>query len=221
MKCLMLRLCGPIQSWGTRSRFRERDTEREPTKSGIVGLFAAALGMDRSDSLEGVVDFEIGVRIDREGVVRREYQTALDVATAGGKTATEQIYRAYLSDADFTVVVRGRDDFVVDVHRALMHAKRPLYLGRKSYLPSEPMVRPDSVLPGDDIESTLVSIPLRGASTTGTCRLVLPDDGSSGELRQDEPVNFAIGSRSYRTRFVKTVFRPVEDFRMEETNVSQ
>ena len=44
MMTLLLRLAGPMQSWGTASKFRERDTGREPSKSGVVGLLAAALG---------------------------------------------------------------------------------------------------------------------------------------------------------------------------------
>ena len=34
MMSVLLRLEGPLQSWGTRSRFNHRDTEREPSKSG-------------------------------------------------------------------------------------------------------------------------------------------------------------------------------------------
>ena len=216
MKCLVLRLCGPMQSWGTRSRFRERDTEREPTKSGLVVLFAAALGMDRTDSLDDLVRFEMGVRVDKEGVVRREYQTALNVATAGGKKSTEQVYRTFLADADFTVVVRGEQDFIGRIYNAVLHSRRPLYLGRKSYLPSEPIVAVDSVFPDNDVDTALMNVPLRGEPNSGNYRLVLPGDGTSGESRQDEPVSFSIGSRSYRTRFVRTVFRAAEDFPQED-----
>ena len=44
MSVLLVRLAGPMQSWGSQSRFSHRDTEREPTKSGVVGLLSAALG---------------------------------------------------------------------------------------------------------------------------------------------------------------------------------
>ena len=43
MAVLLLKLAGPLQSWGSSSRFTERGTEHEPTKSGVVGLLAAAL----------------------------------------------------------------------------------------------------------------------------------------------------------------------------------
>ena len=47
MNVLLLRLCGPMQSWGVQSRFSVRDTGLEPSKSGVVGLLAAALGRPR------------------------------------------------------------------------------------------------------------------------------------------------------------------------------
>jgi len=44
MSVLLLRLAGPLQSWGDSSRFATRGTRREPTKSGVIGMVAAALG---------------------------------------------------------------------------------------------------------------------------------------------------------------------------------
>ena len=49
MSTLLLRLAGPMQSWGTDSKFDVRRTQREPSKSGVIGLVAAALGIPRQD----------------------------------------------------------------------------------------------------------------------------------------------------------------------------
>ena len=38
MATLLLRLAAPLQSWGSDSKFETRKTDREPTKSGVVGL---------------------------------------------------------------------------------------------------------------------------------------------------------------------------------------
>jgi len=43
MPTLLLRLAGPMQSWGLSSRFTIRDTSLEPSKSGVLGLLCAAL----------------------------------------------------------------------------------------------------------------------------------------------------------------------------------
>ena len=52
MSTLLLRLAAPLQAWGINSKFDIRKTEREPSKSGVVGLLAAALGRRRDESLD-------------------------------------------------------------------------------------------------------------------------------------------------------------------------
>ncbi len=87
MSVLMLRLAGPMQSWGTQSRFIVRDTGLEPSKSGVVGLLCAALGWQRDresfpiDGDDMTVEqlarsLRMGVRVDRPGTVARDYHTA-------------------------------------------------------------------------------------------------------------------------------------------------
>ena len=44
MTVLLLRLAGPLQAWGVKSRFTVRSTELEPTRSGIIGMLAAGIG---------------------------------------------------------------------------------------------------------------------------------------------------------------------------------
>ena len=64
---LLIRLAGPMQSWGTQGRFDVRDTEREPSKSGVVGLLCAALGRDRSEPLDDLASLRMGVRVGPGG----------------------------------------------------------------------------------------------------------------------------------------------------------
>ena len=42
---LMLRLEGALQSWGDHSKWDIRDSGDFPSKSGVVGLLACAMGM--------------------------------------------------------------------------------------------------------------------------------------------------------------------------------
>ncbi len=44
---LALLLDAPLQSWGDSSRFNHRGTAAFPSKSGVIGLIAAALGIDK------------------------------------------------------------------------------------------------------------------------------------------------------------------------------
>ncbi|HOW64250.1 MAG TPA: type I-E CRISPR-associated protein Cas5/CasD [Candidatus Paceibacterota bacterium] len=47
--CLALLLDGPMQSWGHASRFERRTTALHPTRSGVFGLIAAAMGINKHD----------------------------------------------------------------------------------------------------------------------------------------------------------------------------
>ena len=73
---LLLRLAGPLQSWGSASRFTRRGTDPQPTKSGIVGLLAAAEGRRREDPIEDLSGLRLGVRVERPGVLIGDFQTA-------------------------------------------------------------------------------------------------------------------------------------------------
>ncbi len=76
MSTLLLRLAAPLQSWGVASKFDTRDTAREPTKSGVIGLLAAALGRSRTESLDDLKELRFGVRIDQPGTFLRDFHTA-------------------------------------------------------------------------------------------------------------------------------------------------
>ena len=52
MATLLLRLAAPLQAWGADSKFETRKTNREPTKSGVIGLLAAALGLPHTYAWE-------------------------------------------------------------------------------------------------------------------------------------------------------------------------
>lgn len=95
MSCLLLRLEGPLQSWGYRSRFSDRDTGLEPTKSGIVGLLCCALGRSRSESPADLAALAMHVRVDREGALLKDFHTA-----GGGTFRDELGYYAPRSSGD-------------------------------------------------------------------------------------------------------------------------
>ncbi|MFE3790363.1 type I-E CRISPR-associated protein Cas5/CasD [Streptomyces goshikiensis] len=77
---LLIRLAGPLQSWGITGRFARRDTHSRPTKSGVIGLCAAALGLPREEPLGELAEMRFGVRADRPGTSLRDYHTV-----GGGK----------------------------------------------------------------------------------------------------------------------------------------
>lgn len=132
MSVLRLRLAGPLQSWGSRSRFVRRATEAAPTKSGILGLLAAAKGLRRQEPIEDLLDLRLAVRIDQPGVLLRDFQTARHLVSNIAMPLSE---RYYWSDAVFTAFIEGRDEVVEGLGEALRDPAYPLYLGRRSCVP--------------------------------------------------------------------------------------
>jgi CRISPR system Cascade subunit CasD len=219
MPTLLLRLEGPMQSWGTQSRFTIRDTGLEPSKSGVVGLLCAALGKPRDEShpagaslpaLSELAALKMGVRIDREGVLKSDYHTAQNVAIAsGGKLKpTELSRRYYLSGASFLVGLEGAGRELLErLDRALAEPRWQLFLGRKSFVPAG-AVRVPGGLSEEPLREALLSRPWVGYGREQSpvrLRLVWDADADEGgEARQDVPISFA--ERRFTLRYVRTEF---------------
>jgi len=150
---LFLRLEGPLQSWGERSQWGVRDSAPEPTKSGIVGLLGCALGWQRDDQLHDLSrHIHIAVRCDRPGTMLIDYHTVGGGANtpqlltaegqpkvSSGSPHTEQTWRHYLCDASFLVAVQTNSALITQLAEAVQNPCWPLFLGRKSCLPSLPV----------------------------------------------------------------------------------
>lgn len=149
MGILLLRLAGPLQSWGSSSRFVHRNTEREPTKSAIVGLLASAQGRLRGDDIEDLLDMRFGVRIDQPGVLINDMQTE---RPARGE-AMPLTYRYYLSDAKFLVGLEASETVLEGLDESLKHPRWPLYLGRRACPPEYPVSL--GIQPFDSLEEAL------------------------------------------------------------------
>lgn len=132
MTVLLLRLAGPMQAWGDKSRFSRRETRPEPTKSGVLGMLAAAQGRRRSDSVEDLAGTRFGVRVDQPGSLVRDFHTAHD---RDGRSMPLS-HRYYLADAVFLVGVEADEQLVTGLHEAVTSPAFPLFLGRRSCPPS-------------------------------------------------------------------------------------
>lgn len=194
-----------MQSWGTRSKFDVRDTEMEPSKSGVLGLLCAARGIDRSDwpGLEPLTRLKMGVRVDRPGVLRKDYQTAqLYPHRIESETALSS--RQYLSDAVFLVGLEGEEPLLRQLDEALRDPHWPLALGRKSYPPSAPVALEGSGLRETTLRQALSEEPRLKPQTYDRMRLVLETaDSAEGSLRYDVPIA-SFSERRFGPRYVTT-----------------
>jgi CRISPR system Cascade subunit CasD len=214
MNVLLLRLCGPMQSWGVQSRFSVRDTGLEPSKSGVIGLICAALGRPRTAEIADLAGLRMAVRVDGEGVMRYDYHTAQTVLKAGGGIKdTEPSRRYYLAEARFLVGLAGDDLCLLqEAQAALQDPVWPLFLGRKAFVPAEPVWLPDGLQPDVDLPPAMVSYPwlCSGAPPPERVRLVV-EDRQGPEVRADQPISFA--ERRFAPRRVTTSFIPTSGFR--------
>jgi CRISPR system Cascade subunit CasD len=208
MNVLLLRLAGPMQSWGVQSRFSVRDTGLEPSKSGVIGLLCAALGRPRQAAIDDLAALKMAVRVDKEGRLVYDFHTAQNVLKAsGGIKDTEPSRRYYLADAKFLVGLAGEDlKLLEQIQGALHNPVWPLYLGRKAFVPGEPIPL-DKGLQRDADLSTVTKSYQRlypdSAESGNRCRFVLEDD-QGVEVRPDQPLSFA--ERRFALRRVSTGF---------------
>ena len=227
MPTLLLRLAGPMQSWGTTSRFDQRDTSKEPSKSGVIGLLAAALGIDRevwNDELKSLAALTMAVRHDRPGVLKRDYQTAGCAAAdkmrrANGSLSDDGVtsQRHYLADAVFLVGLEGADrNLLGRAHAALQNPVWLLALGRKSYVPSEPVWLDNSVVDAPLLEALAakpwIATPRRWESAPERLLVSIESQDGSGALRMDQPLS-SFAERRFGARYVRSKWMalPQED----------
>ena len=210
---VLLRLEGPMQSWGYRSRFDYRDTALEPTRSGVIGLICAAMGIARGEEILRFESIRMGVRVDEPTYWRicfpravyqgprpeRDYHTALDVIKADGKgTDTVVSYRDYLADASFTVGLQSENlQLLQDIADALQSPKWPLFLGRKAFPLAVPPLKPGEAPKEGCLEDHLLQDDKKK-------RVVL--ESPDGERTQhDWPLCF--GERRFKPRAMTTRFK--------------
>lgn len=216
MSVLLLRLAGPLQSWGVRGRFVRRTTSPTPTKSAVLGLLAAAEGRRRTDPIEDLLELRFGVRVDQPGTVLQDFHTVSrltpELPTAKGsllrnEEANKVTYRQYLEDAVFLAGVEGKRELLAALDDAIRHPRFFLYLGRRSCPPLPPLTL--GVVEGS-LEQALSGQPWQAApwvkrrTTTDDVELeVIIDDPGGEPLDPDIPLSFGPLRRSHAVRRVR------------------
>ena len=205
MTALVLRLAAPLQSWGTDSRFVRRGTDRAPSRSGVIGMLAAARGLRRTDPLEDLLDLTIGVRTEQPGRVERDFQTA---RTRDGSEAMPLSYRFYLADAVFAVAIEGPEPLLEGLQDALRKPVFPVYLGRRSCPPAGKLLHG---IHDGDVATVLKNLPWLASPAVRraagpSVELMVHRDADPGDpaarLVRDDPISFDPAHRRWGWRAV-------------------
>lgn len=186
MAVLLLRLAAPLQAWGSSSKFIVRSTEREPTKSGVIGMIAAALGIQRNDDakkLAPLAQLRFGVRADKEGILLKDFHMV------HGYKIADVTERYYLSDAAFLVALECDDKKLLEeIAAALQKPVYPLYLGRKSCPPTLPVVLG---VKDEDMLTALKNEPFLYENDRRKNVRISYEVSSGGAMVQDVPLSFS------------------------------
>ncbi|TBW06409.1 type I-E CRISPR-associated protein Cas5/CasD [Azotobacter chroococcum subsp. isscasi] len=148
---LLLRLYGPLASWGEIAVGESRHSAVQPSRSALLGLLAAALGIERSDDAAQQAltqGYRFGIKLECPGMPLRDYHTVQSGVPArkthfrsrrqelsADKVGTLLSTREYRCDSLALVAVEALPEAPYSLEQlaeALQRPHFPLYLGRKS-----------------------------------------------------------------------------------------
>lgn len=208
MATLLLRLAAPLQAWGSDSKFETRKTNREPTKSGVVGLLAAALGIgrDEPEKLAPLTALRFGVRVEREGTLLVDFHTAQKMKPQKNEVETNYVtYRHYLSDAVFLAGLESENTALLQQLEQALHSPAfPLFLGRRSCPPTLPLCLG---LRQRDLLTALQTEPPLCNNAAAESRIVLdalPGEPGAAPLR-DAVISYSPLHRQYGYRTAREI----------------
>lgn len=181
---LILKLHGPMQAWGEHTFEGYRPSANFPTRSGILGLLGACLGIRRNDRqrFQSLADsIGMAVRVDERSFIRKDgeqlrlrmvkitdyhtVQNARKDYTGLDSHETIQTWREYLLDAEFTVALWNHSKAVyslVDLEKAVKKPQYTPYLGRRNCPISRPLF--EVLIEATDVLEALKTVKPKGGT---------------------------------------------------------
>ena len=227
MATLLLRLAAPLQSWGTDSKFEIRRTDRQPSKSGVLGLVAAAIGYRRDDdaAIQSLHALRFGVRVDREGqqLLNDLHNAHTEQFWATDDTKyTYLTHRYYLADAIFLAGLESDDEALLQqIADALQDPAYPLFLGRRSCPPTLPLclgIRQNTLEEALQGEPWLVTHRIQQDDNQRVRMQIEPKEITATDaVVQDKPISFSPMHRIHGYRPVREQLIRLDKMSDEQT----
>jgi len=220
---LIIKLQGAMQAWGGHTFEDYRPSHIFPTRSAVVGLLGACLGIDRAD-IKGRADlnasFELTVRADRRTVQTEQFgqikekkekiltmqkmtdfHTVLDARKVDGSARTDAIisHREYLCDAEFSIALEFRNNAVFNLEKVKQAIQKPYYtptLGRRSCPIQQPLF--NSIVTAENAQKALALIEPKKGTLYSEQKL----QGSSPMRIRDVPIQDPIRQFATRTMYI-------------------
>lgn len=217
---LIIKLQGAMQAWGGHTFEDYRPSHIFPTRSAVVGLLGACLGIDRAD-IQGIADlnssFELMVRADKRKVQTKQFgqikekiltmhkmtdfHTVLDARKVDGSARTDAIisHREYLCDAEFSLALEFRNNAVFNLEKVKQAIQKPYYtpfLGRRSCPIQQPLFK--SIVAAENAQKALAQIEPKEGTLYSEQKL----QGSSLMRIRDVPIQDPIRQFATRTMYI-------------------
>lgn len=224
MSTILLKFASPLQAWGTDSNFNIRHTDFHPSKSALIGMLGAAMGLRRDDDKEfqALNDLDFGVRVDQIGNMMSDYQ----IVRYGEKVGDVHLtHRYYLEDSIFLVALASSDENLMEnIEYALKHPYFQLFLGRKSVpINADYFLEKNNKSPLENLKTYpwLASKwyrkkEPRNLSIFADVDLVGDKAQNFGEMRKDRVVSFSRKDRIFKYRKEVRVDIPLGDVYKKE-----
>lgn len=217
---LIIKLQGAMQSWGGHTFEDYRPSHIFPTRSAVVGLLGACLGIDRAD-IQGIADlsasFELLVRANKRKVQTKQFgqikekiltmqkmtdfHTVLDARKVDGSARTDAIisHREYLCDAEFSIALEFRNNAVFNLEKVKQAIQKPYYtptLGRRSCPIQQPLF--NSIVTAENAQKALALIEPKEGTLYSEQKL----QGSRPMRIRDVPIQDPIRQFATRTMYI-------------------
>jgi CRISPR system Cascade subunit CasD len=221
MQFLAFTIFAPIASWGDVAVGEIRGTWDRPSRSAILGLVGAALGIERDDverQRQLSEGFGVAVRVDAAGRPLTDYHTAqtisrINMRRSGARTRAQMMaqsdrqtimsQRRYLTDSLYTILLwenAGWTWRLADVRSALESPVFALYAGRRA-APLGLPVNPELLQAETLAEAFRQRAPLPASMMAGIGRMLFRH-GIGREVAHDLCNGFDAGLESMDRRAV-------------------
>lgn len=188
MPTLLITIKAPLQSWAETEGYAHRDTADQPTKSGILGLIASALGLPRGTMPHWLADLHYAVQTNQAGTHLADLQTMGHDRRKHQPNPLQT--KGYLQDARFTIGLEGDHATLQTIQHAIQYPTYMPYLGRRACPPAGP------------IPTTITNQPLETAFTQpGPIQTETPN---GPDIHWDQPT----GNRGFQSRTTRTTPGP-------------